>query len=195
MIYPTTTCRWCNVPLQWTSRYDFIMYAFKYFQTENSIPLERMSRVFYKIRSGARRNVCTACYRMDVNKIHKRELTGRWKYTNHKGPDITELVGIFMFKLLNQSWRHKRYVEFMWFNDHTFDAFLDYLHVRDMIIGNESGDIFDNEELEYYYEDMVRSHFQVPNHFITKWDDGENIISFQLNDIDVITVNAHPVVE
>jgi hypothetical protein len=64
-----------------------------------------------------------------------------------------------------------------------------------MIIGNDSGDIFDNEELEYYYEDMVRSHFQVPSHFIAKWDDGENIISFQLNDIDVITVNAHPVVE
>ena len=79
----------------------------------------------------------------------------------------------------------------MWLREHTFDAFLDYLYARDALCGSE----MNLDEIEYYYEDMVRSHFQVPNHFITKWDDGENIISFQLNDIDVITVNAHPVVE
>jgi len=191
MIYPTTTCRWCNVPLQWTSRYDFIMYAFKYFQTENNIPLERMSRVFYKIRSSARRNVCRACYKLNLSNIHRREITGRCKMIGHRGVDISEIVGIFMFKLFNQSWRHKRYIEFMWLREHTFDAFLDYLYARDALYGSE----MNYDEVEYYYEDMVRSHFQVPNHFITKWDDGENIISFQLNDIDVITVNAHPVVE
>jgi hypothetical protein len=128
---------------------------------------------------------------LNLSNIHRREITGRCKVIGHRGVDISEIVGIFMFKLFNQSWRHKRYIEFMWLREHTFDAFLDYLYTRDALYGSE----MNLDEIEYYYEDMVRSHFQVPNHFITKWDDGENIISFQLNDIDVITVNAHPVVE
>jgi len=191
MIYPTTTCRWCNVPLQWTSRYDFIMYAFKYFQTENNIPLERMSRVFYKIRSSARRNVCRACYKLNLSNIHHREITGRCKVIGHRGVDISEIVGIFMFKLFNQSWRHKRYIEFMWLREHTFDAFLDYLCARDALYGSE----VNYDEVEYYYEDMVRSHFQVSNRHEPVVDIEDNITSFQLNGRDTIIVNAHPTVE
>ena len=190
MIYPSTKCRWCNVPLQWTSRYDFIMYAFKYFQTENNIPLERMSRVFYKIRSSARRNVCRACYKLNLSKIHQREITGRCKVIGHRGVDISEIVGIFMFKLFNQSWRHKRYIEFMWLREHTFDAFLDYLCARDALYGSE----VNLDEIEYYYEDMVRSHFQVSNHHEPVVDNEDNITSFQLNGRDTIIVNAHPTV-
>jgi hypothetical protein len=58
-----------------------------------------------------------------------------------------------------------------------------------------SGDIFDNEEIEYYYEDMVRSHFGVPAHYEAMWDDESDIIGFQLNGTDMITINAHPAVE
>jgi len=191
MIYPTTTCRWCNVPLQWTSRYDFINYAFKYFQTENNIQLERMSRVFYKIRSSARRNVCRACYKLNLSNIHQREITGRCKVIGHRGVDISEIVGIFMFKLFNQSWRHKRYIEFMWLREHTFDAFLDYLYVRDALYGSE----MNLDEIDYYYEDMVRSHFQVPRRFAATRDDDDNIINFNLNGTGTIVVNAHPTVE
>ena len=191
MIYPSTKCRWCSVPLQWTSKYDFVNYAFKYFQTENNIPLEWMSRVFYKIRSSSRRNVCRACYKLNLSNIHQREITGRCKVIGHRGVDISEIVGIFMFKLFNQSWRHKRYVEFMWLREHTFDAFLDYLYARDLILDTHHQD----DDTEYYYEDMVRSHFQVPRRFTATRDDEDNIISFQLNDTDVITVNAHPVIE
>ena len=190
MIYPSTKCRWCSVPLQWTSKYDFVNYAFKYFQTENNIPLERMSRVFYKIRSSARRNVCRACYKLNLSNIHQREITGRCKVIGHRGVDISEIVGIFMFKLFNQSWRHKRYIEFMWLREHTFDAFLDYLCARDALYGSE----VNLDEIEYYYEDMVRSHFQVSNHHEPVVDNEDNITSFQLNGRDTIIVNAHPTV-
>ena len=195
MIYPTTKCHWCGVPLQWTSRYDFVTYAFEYFQIEYRIPLERMSRVYHKGRSSSRKNVCYACFKLNLNNIHQREITGRCKFERHRGVDITDMVGIFMFKLFNQSWRHKRYIEFMWLHHHSFEAFLDYLHARDTLLGNPSGDIFENEELDYYYEDMVRSHFQVPSHHEPVRDDDDNIISFQLNDTDTFLVNAHPVVE
>ena len=66
------------------------MYAFKYFQTENNIPLEWTSRVFYKIRSSARRNVCRACYKLNLSNIHRREITGRCKVIGHRGVDISE---------------------------------------------------------------------------------------------------------
>ena len=112
-----------------------------------------------------------------------------------KSINITPGVGKFLLKLFDQSWRHQRYIEFMWTKGHTFDAFLDYLCARDTIFGNVSGDIFDNEEIEYYYEDMVRSHFGVPNHYEPMWDEEASIVAFQLNGTDVITVNAHPIVE
>ena len=83
----------------------------------------------------------------------------------------------------------------MWLKGHTFGAFLDYLCARDTILGNISDDIFDNEELEYYYEDMVRSHFEVPSHYEATWDDEDDIVGFQLNGMDLIIVNAHPTVE
>ena len=193
MIYPTTTCHWCGVPLQWTSRYDFINYAFEYFQFESRIPLERLSRVYHKGRSSSRKNVCRACYKLKLNNIHQREITG--KMIIPKSINITPGVGKFLLKLFDQSWRHQRYIEFMWSKGHTFDAFLDYLCARDTILGNVSGDIFDNEELEYYYEDMVRSHFGVPAHYEATWDDDSDIIGFQLNGTDMITINAHPTVE
>jgi len=193
MIYPTTKCHWCGVPLQWISRYDFINYAFEYFQFEDRIPLERMSRVYHKGRSSSRKNVCRSCYKLKLNNIHQREVTG--KMTRLKSINITPGVGKFLLKLFDQSWRHQRYIEFMWSKGHTFDAFLDYLCARDTILGKVSGDIFDNEELEYYYEDMVRSHFGVPAHYEAMWDEEADIIGFQLNGTDMITINAHPAVE
>jgi len=96
-----------------------------------------------------------------------------------------------MLKLFDQSWRHKRYVEFMWRSGHTFEAFIEYLCARDALFGTEMN--FD--EIEHYYEDMVRSHFQVPNHHEPVWDEDENITSFQLNGTDTFLVNAHPAVE
>jgi len=193
MIYPKTKCHWCGVPLQWTSRYDFVTYAFEYFQFEFRVPLERMSRVYHKGRSSLRKNVCRACYKMNLNNIHQREITG--KVTRLKSINITPGIGKFLLKLFDQSWRHQRYIEFMWMKGHTFDAFLDYLCVRDAILGNASGDIFDNDEIAYYYEDMVRSHFDIPTHFEAIWDEDSDIIGFQLNGTDMITINAHPSIE
>ena len=193
MIYPKTTCRWCGVPLQWTSVHEFVNYAFDYFQRETHVPLEFMTRVYKKPKSSTRWNLCRACYKMNIANIHRREITG--KMIRHRSINTTPMIGAFLLKLFNQSWRHKRYIEFMWLHHHSFEAFLDYLHARDILLGNPTGDIFDNEELDYYYEDMVRSHFQVPSHYEPVRDDDDNIISFQLNDTDTFLVNAHPVVE
>jgi len=191
MIYPTTKCHWCSVPLQWTSRYDFVTYAFEYFQREYRVPLERMSRVYHKGRSSSRKNVCYACFKLNLNNIHRREITGRCKFERHRGVDITDMVGIFMFKLFNQSWRHKRYIEFMWLQNHTFDAFLDYIYTRDILLSTEHNE----DEIDYYYEDMVRSHFDAPAHFDVTRDDEDNIINFHLNGTGTIVVNAHPAFE
>jgi hypothetical protein len=170
-----------------------VTYAFEYFQIEYRIPLERMSRVYHKGRSSSRKNVCRSCYKLKMNNIHQREITG--KMVRLKSINITPGIGKFLIKLFDQSWRHQRYIEFMWTNGHTFDAFLDYLCARDTIMGNMSGDIFDNEYLEYYYEDMVRSHFDVPTNFEATWNEEASIIGFQLNGTDMISINAHPVVE
>jgi len=191
MIYPTTKCRWCSVPLRWTSEYDFVNYAFEYFQRERKFPIDLVTRVYCKPKSSSRWNLCRACYNLNLNKIHRREITGRCRLANHKGLDITPYVSLFMLKLFDQSWRHKRYVEFMWRSGHTFEAFIEYLCARDALFGTEMN--FD--EIEHYYEDMVRSHFQVPNHHEPVWDDEENITSFQLNGTDTFLVNAHPAVE
>ena len=191
MIYPSTNCRWCSVPLRWTSEYEFVNYAFEYFQREYGFPINFASRVYYKPKSRSRWNVCRACYRLNLNKIHQREITGRCNLVNHKGFDVSPYVSLFMMKLMDQSWRHRRYHEFMWHNGHTIDAFIEYLYVRDALYGSE----MNYDEVEYYYEDMVRSHFQVPNHHEPILDDEDNIISFHLNGRDTIIVNAHLTVE
>jgi len=191
MIYPTTKCRWCGVPLRWTSDYDFINYSFKYFQRESGVPIELVSRVYYKPKSSNRWNLCRACYKLNLNKIHGREITGKCKLVNHKGIDVTPYIDLFMLKLLDQSWRHKRYIEFMWFSGHTFQAFIEYICARDALCGSE----FNFDDIEYYYEDMVRSHFQVPGHHEAVLDDDDNIILFQLNGTDTFLVNAHPTIE
>ena len=191
MIYPTTTCHWCSVQLRWTSRYDFVNYAFEYFQRENNVPLEYLARAYYKPKSSTRWNLCRACYKLNLTNIHRREITGRCKLDNHRGVDITDMVGIFMLKLFNQTWRHKRYIEFMWYKNHTFDAFLDYIYVRDHLLYTDH----DEDEIYYYYEDMVRSHFEVPTRFEATRDYDDNIINFHLNGTGTIVVNAHPVVE
>jgi len=79
----------------------------------------------------------------------------------------------------------------MWLREHTFDAFLDYLYARDALCGSE----MNLDEIDYYYEDMVRSHFQVPRRFAATRDDDDNIINFNLNGTGTIVVNAHPTVE
>ena len=166
-------------------------YAFEYFQVETRVPLERMSRVYHKGRASPKKNVCYACFKLNLNNIHRREITGRCKFERHRGVDITDMVGIFMFRMFNQSWRHKRYIEFMWLQNHTFDAFMDYLCVRDALCGT----VMNDDEVEYYYEDMVRSHFDAPAHFDATWDDDYNIINFHLNGTGTIVVNAHPSVQ
>ena len=79
----------------------------------------------------------------------------------------------------------------MWYNNHTFDAFSDYIYARDHLLYTDHNE----DEIDYYYEDMVRSHFEVPAHFEVTRDYDDNIINFHLNGTGTIVVNAHPAVE
>ena len=177
MIKSSTSCRWCGVPLLWSSKFEFINYCLKYFSRE----LEYLSRVFYKVKKGSsKKRVCRNCYYKDISNVHRREITAKCPFIGYRGIDTTPIIACFMLNMYNQKWFHKRYIEYMWLKNHSFSSFVEVLIVRTLLNGGTEDYVLNNEYIEYYYEDMVRSHWQIPNHHEAVWDD-HNIINFQLN--------------
>ena len=171
LLKPTSKCKWCDCPVGWENKNKFVTYCLDQYCKEIGKPINLYLRKYYS-RNKRCSSLCYSCYNIDMRKWKTREITGRCPLSYIDFVKDHDYADKFEDKMYDQSWFHRQYKEYMWEEDHRYEAFIDVIETREFLSWGEEYDVEDyNDEFPIYYEDMVRSHLNVDDDMVAIWDD------------------------